>query len=43
MEQDQFSCQSQQKCEEAQKQGHFVKEITPIAVPVRGGNHFFYQ
>lgn len=36
-EQDQFACHSQQKCETAQKQGLFTKEIIPVSVPARGG------
>ncbi|VDI45639.1 acetyl-CoA C-acetyltransferase [Mytilus galloprovincialis] len=36
-EQDKFACHSQQKCEEAQKQGYFAKEIIPISISGRGG------
>ncbi|CAC5426843.1 ACAT [Mytilus coruscus] len=36
-EQDKFACHSQQKCEEAQKQGYFTKEIIPISILGRGG------
>lgn len=37
-EQDQFACHSQQKCEAAQKQGHFANEIIPVTVSARGGS-----
>lgn len=40
-EQDKFACHSQQKCEEAQKQGYFTKEIIPISISGRGGNSFY--
>ncbi|XP_064618436.1 acetyl-CoA acetyltransferase-like [Liolophura sinensis] len=36
--QDEFSLQSQLKCEEAQKNGWFDKELVTVNVPVRGGS-----
>jgi acetyl-CoA acetyltransferase len=36
-----FACHSQQKCETAQKQGLFTKEIISVSVPARGGNKTF--
>ena len=36
-EQDNFASQSQNKCENAQKNGAFDEEIVPVMVPSRGG------
>ena len=36
-EQDQFSAQSQNKAESAQKKNFFAKEIVPVSVPSRKG------
>lgn len=37
-EQDKFALSSQLKCEKAQKEGYFSKEIIPVSVPSRKGN-----
>ena len=37
LEQDQFAAQSQNKAEEAQKNGTFTKEIVPVSIPSRKG------
>ena len=39
-QQDTFAAGSQNKCEAAQNNGHFDKEIVPVSVPARKGKCF---
>ena len=40
-EQDEFSAQSQNRAETAQKSGAFTKEIVPVSVPSRKGLYLY--